>query len=354
MSVEADLEMSQFTRLLASMIRAGRGADDSVTLDVWSACASGDMAAVRRRLDYGFDVDSRLNKDGDTALTKSIMSGRQDLALKLLDWGANPELALFNGRTPLITAAGCGYRRVVEGLLDYGADINAQMCNGSTALMYAVGKNQIAVARLLISKGADLSLQDREGWTVWDYAAKFGVDMAELMCSRVSKEDELKDRARFLVSVHQSVIGIVVDGPVEGCRFICRDSLEDASSLIRQRWDSVTSEVRKEGRLFVGFAEIKGEEGGRILLKNNSELESVGGLCDLLQNLCGVKIMPMRVLRTVGQNDWCLGWCFNADEINCLLGRFPSVVYSSGWKLPSRQIYEDVQVMMQQLYNNRG
>ena len=277
------------------------------------------------------------------------MSGQQDLALKLLDWGADPELALYNGRTPLITAAGCGYIRVVEGLLDYGADINAQMCNGSTALMYAVGKKQIAIARLLITRGADLSLQDEEGWTVWDYAAKFGVDMAELMRPLKALEDELKDRACFLVNVHQAVIGIVVDGPVEWCRFICHDSLGDASSLIRQRWDFVTKGAHKDGRLFVGLAEIESEEDGRIMLKNNQKLGSVGCLCNLLQNLFGVKIMAMKVPCADGRSNWCLGWCFKVDEISCLLNRFPSVVYSPGWKLPSRQIFEDVQVKLRQL-----
>lgn len=149
---------------------------------LYMACTSGDIATIRRELENGFDIDDRtLFNGGNTLLTTALMANQEHLALWLLERGANPELALMNGRTPLITASGSGCLRVVEALLARGVAIDRQMQNGSTALMYAVGKGQLAVARLLIARGASLTLADNDGWTVRDFAARSGVNMVSLL-----------------------------------------------------------------------------------------------------------------------------------------------------------------------------
>ena len=172
---------SEAFRPLSSIMMPWSGpprSGEEVVLRLWSACMSGDILVVKAELDRGAWINSRLNPDGDTLLTTSIMHARTELACWLLDYGADPELGLYNGRTPLMTAAGCGNLRVVEKLVDFGVHVNKQMNNGATALMYAVSKNQLLVARFLIRSGASRTLRDNEGWSIEDFARRSGVDIS--------------------------------------------------------------------------------------------------------------------------------------------------------------------------------
>lgn len=178
---EGDARYSETFRLLSSIMMPWSGAPRSgneIVLHLWSACTAGDILVVKSELDRGASINIRLNPDGDTLLTKSIMCNQSELACWLLDHGADPELGLYNGRTPLMTAAGRGNLRVVKKLVGFGVDVNKQMNNGATALMYAVSKNQLPVAKFLICSGASRSLRDNEGWTIEDFARRSGVDIS--------------------------------------------------------------------------------------------------------------------------------------------------------------------------------
>ena len=149
-------------------------------IGVWEACASGDIDTFKDMIPLGVDVNCRLNCDGDTPLTKSIMSGHTEFAVWLIDNGANPSLSLHNGRTPLITASGRGDARVVTRLIRSGVSLDAQMRNGCTALMYAITKSHIDIANLLVAAGASKNIRDNDGWSVFDYATNYGVDVSKL------------------------------------------------------------------------------------------------------------------------------------------------------------------------------
>ena len=178
---EGDARFNETVRLLSSIMMPWSGAPRSgeeVVLRLRSACTIGDILVVKSELDRGANINSRLNSDGDTLLTKSIMCDQSELACWLLDHGADPELGLYNGRTPLMTASGCGDLKVVEKLVGFGVNVNKQMENGATALMYAVSKGELLVARFLIRSGASRSLRDNEGWFIEDFARHSGVDIS--------------------------------------------------------------------------------------------------------------------------------------------------------------------------------
>ena len=182
MSRETDLQMQAFQRAIErlALLHSPDYAQAGGNVGMRSACVRGDIAAVDQFVKQGTSINMELNTDGDTPLTKSIFSRQSDLAVWLIAHGADFEKALRNGRTPLITAAGCGDMRVVDALLAAGASINRQMNNGATALMYAVSKGFVDVARKLIQKGASTTLRDNDGWTVLDYARMSGVNPTDL------------------------------------------------------------------------------------------------------------------------------------------------------------------------------
>jgi ankyrin len=75
---------------------------------------------------------------------------------RLLKAGANPNLALLAGETPLMVASRSGNVDVVEQLLAAGARTNARGARGQTALMWAVAQKHPAVVKVLIAGGADV------------------------------------------------------------------------------------------------------------------------------------------------------------------------------------------------------
>ena len=155
---------------------SGIGGDSAIR----SAVVMGDIGGVERMIRHGTDINSVLNLDGDTPLTKSILSGQSDLAIWLIEHGADIERALKNGRTPLITAAGKGDRLVVDKLISVGANLDRTMDNGSSALMYAVAKGFLDIAKMLVAAGASTDLRDKEGWGIEDFARISGMDISLL------------------------------------------------------------------------------------------------------------------------------------------------------------------------------
>ena len=74
----------------------------------------------------------------------------------LLGAGADPNLALLLGETPLMAASRSGNADVVAQLLDKGANMNARGARGQTALMWAVAEQHPEIVKALLAHGADL------------------------------------------------------------------------------------------------------------------------------------------------------------------------------------------------------
>jgi ankyrin repeat protein len=86
------------------------------------------------------------------------------MVTRLLDAGANPNIALLSGETPLMVAARAGKAAAVSALVAKGANPNARGARGQTALMWAVSQKHVEVVRLLVAAGADVHARS-ESWT---------------------------------------------------------------------------------------------------------------------------------------------------------------------------------------------
>jgi ankyrin repeat protein len=114
---------------------------------LFDACIKSDIAAVRKLLDKGVDVNWM---DGAPLFQASYL-GCFDLIKMLLDRGAqiNHTTDKAIGWTSLMMACSCGYSECIRLLLENGADMSVRSKKGETAIDLAMKCGFVDVVRLL-------------------------------------------------------------------------------------------------------------------------------------------------------------------------------------------------------------
>ena len=99
----------------------------------------------------GADVDVQVNK-GRTPLMIASYWGREDVVRILLGAGADVNIKGDDGWTALMIAVESGHKEIVEMLLDRGADVNQKNEHSTTALMIASYLRHKEVVEMLKKK----------------------------------------------------------------------------------------------------------------------------------------------------------------------------------------------------------
>ena len=106
-------------------------------VDLITAAAEGNLDAVKQHVAAGTDLNQKdPNPSGAkaTALGIAAALGHTEVAIALIEGGANVDQRDKDGSTPLHSAAFLCYPKIVQALLDKGADKNARNNSGSTPL----------------------------------------------------------------------------------------------------------------------------------------------------------------------------------------------------------------------------
>ncbi len=182
-----------------------------------AAVLTGDIEVVEALLAAGASANAqvtlatKVTRNGQVLMLGEHLLGATPLALAakftdvdvmeaLAKAGADVRLPLKNGGTPLMLAAGAGWRyavwdrrertlhktpafqaqmydeagtrETVRFLLDRGAYVNAVDADGNTALHYVVDKGFDGVVELLVEHGADIDVVNRRGQTPYAIVAR--------------------------------------------------------------------------------------------------------------------------------------------------------------------------------------
>lgn len=103
-------------------------------MDIHAATFMGDMDAVRQHIAAGSDLNLKEPSMGSTPLISASVFGKTDVALALIEAGADVNLQNNEGSTALTTAAFLCRIEIVKALLGNGADKEIRTTAGSTAL----------------------------------------------------------------------------------------------------------------------------------------------------------------------------------------------------------------------------
>ena len=141
--------------------------------DLPAAAKAGALTAVQRLLELGFAVDT-VDAHGASALLHACGAGHADIAVCLLDAGADPALATANGITPLAAAVAGGRESTLALLLERQAEVDQRLPNQSTALMVAAAMGRPELAEALLAAGADVNAVDAHGHSALHATAEFG------------------------------------------------------------------------------------------------------------------------------------------------------------------------------------
>lgn len=141
-----------------------------------------DVAKLGQLLREGADVNGRCEFRNWTALHAAADRGQAAAARVLLERGAKVDLKDGDGFTPLhVTgtqpsgkpqpkAGEAGRNEVAVLLLDHGADANATTRQGNNALHCAVSSRNATLVRILLERGADPGHRNSQGYTPVDVA----------------------------------------------------------------------------------------------------------------------------------------------------------------------------------------
>ena len=89
--------------------------------EMFQAACDGDVALVQFHVDMGVDVNYAHPEFQETALVACILAHQTDVALFLLDRGADPRLVSeADGLTPMQAAKRAGLTAVIERLRELG------------------------------------------------------------------------------------------------------------------------------------------------------------------------------------------------------------------------------------------
>jgi ankyrin repeat protein len=106
-------------------------------ISLFEAALAGNLDAVKQHIAAGTDLnlkDPNPVGNKDTALGMAAAFGKTEVAIALIEVGAEVNPRNKDGSTPLHQAAFLCYPKIVQALVDKGADKNARNNSGSTAL----------------------------------------------------------------------------------------------------------------------------------------------------------------------------------------------------------------------------
>jgi hypothetical protein len=158
------------------------------------AAHENDLAAVKRLIANGADVDVLDKGIDSTALAQAVANDNLAMVRVLLHAGADVNRQNRNGETALMQLGERVSAETVRDLIRAGADLELKDDDGETALMAAAHLDNTGALKALISAGAKIDAKDEKGLTPLMIAAREGfIDSVKALLdagAQINRKDE--------------------------------------------------------------------------------------------------------------------------------------------------------------------
>ena len=111
------------------------------------------------------NLNAQFEDQKDTALHLLIRQHHIETAEYIISWGADINIRMKDGRTPLHEAVNFLSGEVISRFIDLGADVHAVDNQGLTPLHDAAFRGNVSAIKALKEKGANIYAQDKDGDT---------------------------------------------------------------------------------------------------------------------------------------------------------------------------------------------
>jgi len=153
------------TALFCGKKKGAGKADPAVVEAAFAAMESRDAAQVTEIVMATPSLAYAKDEMNNTLLHLAAYRGYRDLALLLLEKGADVNALAARQFTPLHYAASLGHEQVCRLLVEKGVEVNAKDSEGQTALHWAAMNNLDSICGLLIENQALVNEKNNEGQT---------------------------------------------------------------------------------------------------------------------------------------------------------------------------------------------
>ena len=155
---------------------------------IWEAAALGELETVREWLGEEDNLKDRVSSDGFSSLGLTAFMGHQVVLEELLKKGADPNKPSQNQMVvyPINSAAAhlnsAVALEMVRKLIEHGAEVNVAQHGGWTPLHQAASNGDQTLVTLLLDSGADRTLNSEDGRSASQMALENGYDqLAEVL-----------------------------------------------------------------------------------------------------------------------------------------------------------------------------
>ena len=145
------------------------------------ACHRGNMFVVHTLLKNGCTISVLSREEQEQLLCHACYEGDVFVVESLLAGGCNVNCVGADGCTPIIVAVRAGYKEVALVLLEKGADVHAKDRDRRTALHWACVKNLKEMVELLIGRGSQVNEEDNLSHTPLKLAQKRGNEALSML-----------------------------------------------------------------------------------------------------------------------------------------------------------------------------
>lgn len=146
---------------------------DGTTAAHWAAFQN-DVNAMNWLIKNKSDIDQP-NEYRVTPLSLACELGCSEVAIRLIDAGADVEAKRMGGERPMMLSARVGSVKILRHLIQNGAAVDAREAKGQTALMWAAAEGNVEAVELLLEAKADPELRlKKSGFNAFLFAAREG------------------------------------------------------------------------------------------------------------------------------------------------------------------------------------